>query len=157
MTGWHLDDDTLRRYVERADSLAEGASVEQHLLSCDPCRVRVNAVASAPELSVIDLAMVWDRTRDAIEVPQPSFFERVLRATSRASWAGRPATRSSRSSTEGRGTSTASRVRSHTAAKSITLSSIGLAAALTRARHGSQDSRCCSAEAPSASESVRST
>jgi hypothetical protein len=34
MTGWHLDDDALRRCVERADSLAEGASVEQHLLSC---------------------------------------------------------------------------------------------------------------------------
>jgi hypothetical protein len=71
--------------------------------------------------------------------------------------AGRPAPRSSRSNTDGRGTSTASRVRSHTAAKSITLSSITLAAAVTRARHGSQDSRCCSAEAPSASESVRST
>ena len=80
MTGWHLDDDALRRYVERTDSLAEGASAEQHLLSCEPCRVRVNAVASAPELSVIDLAMVWDRTRDAIEVPPPSVFERLLRA-----------------------------------------------------------------------------
>ena len=33
MTGWHLDDDMLRRYVERTDSLAEGASAEQHLLS----------------------------------------------------------------------------------------------------------------------------
>ena len=32
MTGWHLDDDTLRCYVERTDLLAEGASVEQHLL-----------------------------------------------------------------------------------------------------------------------------
>ena len=74
MTGWHLDDDTLRRYVERADSLAEGASAEQHLLSCEPCRARVNATAG-----VIDLAAVWDRTRDAIEVPRPSVFERVLR------------------------------------------------------------------------------
>jgi len=80
MTGWHLDDDTLRRYVGRADSLAEGASAEQHLLSCEPCRARVNAAASVIELSVIDLAMVWDRTRDAIEVPRPSVFERVLRA-----------------------------------------------------------------------------
>ena len=31
------------------------------------------------ELSVIDLATVWDRTRDAIEVPRPSVFERLLR------------------------------------------------------------------------------
>jgi hypothetical protein len=74
MTGWHLDDDALRRYVERADSLAEGASVEQHLLSCERCRARVNAA-----VDVIDLAAVWDRTRDAVEVPQPSVFERLLR------------------------------------------------------------------------------
>ncbi|MFJ9541234.1 hypothetical protein ACIRPX_28750 [Streptomyces sp. NPDC101225] len=74
MTGWHLDDDALRRYVERADSLAEGASVEQHLLSCEQCRARVNAA-----VDVIDFAAVWDRTRDAVEVPRPSVFERLLR------------------------------------------------------------------------------
>jgi hypothetical protein len=79
MTGWHLDDDTLRRYVERTDSLAEGSSAEQHLLSCEPCRARVNAAAVVIELSVIDLAAVWDRTRDTIEVPRPSVFERLLR------------------------------------------------------------------------------
>ena len=43
MTGWHVDDETLRRYVDRTDSLAEGASVEQHLLACAQCRARVNA------------------------------------------------------------------------------------------------------------------
>jgi hypothetical protein len=80
MTGWHLDDDALRRYVERTDSLAMGASAEQHLLSCEPCRARVSAAASVMELGVIDLAAVWDRTRDAIEVPRPSAFERLLRA-----------------------------------------------------------------------------
>jgi hypothetical protein len=74
MTGWHVDDDALRSYVERADSLAEGASVEQHLLSCEQCRARVNAA-----VDVIDFAAVWDRTRDAIEVPRPSVFERLLR------------------------------------------------------------------------------
>ena len=66
MTGWHLDDDTLRRYVERTNSLAEGASVERHLLSCEPCRVRVTVA-----VDVIDFAAVWDRTRDAVEVPRP--------------------------------------------------------------------------------------
>jgi hypothetical protein len=80
MTGWHLDDDALRRYVGRTDSLTEGVSAEQHLLSCEPCRARVSAAASVIELSVIDLAAVWDRTRDAIEVPRPSVFERLLRA-----------------------------------------------------------------------------
>src|SRR5512146_925904 len=79
MTGWHLDDDALRRYVERTDSLAQGASAEQHLLACGPCRARVTAAAGVTGLSVIDFAAVWDRTRDAIEVPRPSVFERLLR------------------------------------------------------------------------------
>ena len=75
MTGWHLDDAMLRRYVGRTDSLAEGASAEQHLLACGQCRARVNAA-----VDVVDLAAVWDRTRDSIEVPRPSVFERLLRA-----------------------------------------------------------------------------
>jgi hypothetical protein len=79
MTGWHLDDDTLRRYAERTDSVAEGASAEQHLLSCEPCRARVTAAASVVDLAVVDLAAVWDRTRDAVEVPRASVFERLLR------------------------------------------------------------------------------
>jgi hypothetical protein len=74
MTAWHLDDDALRRYVERTDSLAEGASAEQHLLSCEQCRARVTAT-----VDVIDFVVVWDRTRDAVEVPRPSVFERLLR------------------------------------------------------------------------------
>jgi hypothetical protein len=74
MTGWHPDDDALRRYVERIDSLAEGAPLEQHLVSCEQCRARVNAT-----IDVIDLAAVWDRTRDTVEVPRPSVFERLLR------------------------------------------------------------------------------
>ena len=79
MTGWHLDDDMLRRYAGRTDSLAEGASAEQHLLSCAPCRARVGAAASVTGVSVIDFAAVWDRTRDAVEVPRASVFERLLR------------------------------------------------------------------------------
>ena len=79
MTGWHLDDDMLRRYAGGAGSLAEGASAEQHLLACEPCRARVSAAASVTGLGVIDFAAVWDRTRDAVEVPRPSVFERLLR------------------------------------------------------------------------------
>jgi len=79
MTAWHLDDDALRRYVERTDSLAEGASAEQHLLSCEPCRARVGAAAGVTGRSVIDFAAVWESTRDAVEVPRPSVFERLLR------------------------------------------------------------------------------
>jgi hypothetical protein len=42
MTGWHLDDDTLRCYVERTDSLAEGTSVEQR------CRVGFHRPITIP-------------------------------------------------------------------------------------------------------------
>ena len=80
MTGWHVDDETLRRYVERIDSVAEGASLEQHVMTCAPCRARVNAAAFAVDLTVVDHPAVWDRTRDAVEVPRPSFFERLLGA-----------------------------------------------------------------------------
>ena len=80
MTGWHVDDETLRRYVERIESVAEGASVEQHVLACERCRARVNTAAIAADLTVVDLDAVWDRTRDAVEVPRPSFFERLLGA-----------------------------------------------------------------------------
>ena len=78
MTGWHLDDDALRRYTQRADTLAEGASAEQHLLACGPCRARVSAAATG--VSVIDFTAVWDRTRDAAEIPRPPVLERLLRA-----------------------------------------------------------------------------
>lgn len=74
MTGWHLDDAALRRYLDGTDSVAQGASVEQHLVSCGRCRAQVNASAD-----VIDLAVVWDRTLDSVEVPAASVFERLLR------------------------------------------------------------------------------
>jgi hypothetical protein len=80
MTGWHVDDETLRRYVERIESVAEGASVEQHVLTCERCRARVNTAAVAADRTVVDLDAVWDRTRDAVEVPRPSVFERLLSA-----------------------------------------------------------------------------
>lgn len=80
MTGWHVTDETLRRYVERIDSVAEGASLEQHVLTCVPCRDRVNTAALAVDLTVVDHAAVWERTRDAVEVPRPSVFERLLGA-----------------------------------------------------------------------------
>jgi hypothetical protein len=80
MTGWHVDDDALRRWIDRTDSLSDGASVEQHLLSCDGCRARVNATVTArPVPGLADLTTVWSRTRDAIELPRPSAFERLLR------------------------------------------------------------------------------
>jgi hypothetical protein len=82
MTSWHADDATLRRWIGRSDSLPEGASVEQHLLTCASCRARVGALVgegSAP--SPVDLTAVWLQTRDAIELPRPSPLERLLQRT----------------------------------------------------------------------------
>jgi hypothetical protein len=73
MTGWHVGDDLLQRYVTQTDSVVEGASVEQHLLACADCRGRVGAASG-----VIDQAAVWSRTRDRLELPRPSVFERLL-------------------------------------------------------------------------------
>jgi len=79
MTGWHADETTLRRWIDQSDSLPEGASVEQHLLSCAPCRARVSTLVSAgPAASPVDLAAVWAQTRDAIELPRPSPLEWLL-------------------------------------------------------------------------------
>ncbi len=76
MTSPHIDEDLLRRYAARTDPMPEAASVEQHLLGCADCRARVGAAAD-----VIDLAAVWARTRDRLELPAPSRFERLLQRT----------------------------------------------------------------------------
>jgi hypothetical protein len=71
MTAGHLDDAVLQRYVDGTDSVAEGASVEQHLLACALCRGGASA-------DVIDLDAVWERTLDQVEVPAASVLERLL-------------------------------------------------------------------------------
>jgi hypothetical protein len=79
MTSWHVDEMALRRWIGRIDSLAESASVEQHLLWCDQCRERVNAaVTGKPAPGVVDLGDMWSQIRDAVELPRPSVFERLL-------------------------------------------------------------------------------
>lgn len=69
---WHVDDTALTRWVEGTDGSTAGASVEQHLLACAACRAKVPAPA--------DLADVWARVRDELELPKPSLFERALLA-----------------------------------------------------------------------------
>jgi len=79
MTSWHVDEMALRRWIGRTDSLADSASVEQHLLWCDQCRERVSAaVTGKPAPGVVDLGDMWSQIRDAVEVPRPSVFERLL-------------------------------------------------------------------------------
>jgi hypothetical protein len=80
MTDWHVDEILLRRWVDGTDALAYSASVEQHLLVCDQCRDRVRvAVADDSAGQLPDLDMVWSKVRDVIELPRPSWFERILR------------------------------------------------------------------------------
>jgi hypothetical protein len=79
MTSWHVDEMAVRRWIGRSDSLADSASVEQHLLRCDQCRERVNAaVTGKPAPGVVDLGDMWSQIRDAVELPRPSVFERLL-------------------------------------------------------------------------------
>ena len=58
MTGWHVGHETLRRYVERSHTMAEGAAVQQHLLACGQCRARANTAATTADLAVVDLAVL---------------------------------------------------------------------------------------------------
>ena len=59
MSSWHVSETALRRWIDRSDSLAEGASVEQHLLSCGQCRELVAAaVTRETAFDLVDLAGV---------------------------------------------------------------------------------------------------
>jgi hypothetical protein len=79
MNDWHIDDRAISDWVERTDRLAQSASVEQHLLSCAPCRERVTLFVHDEQPPVrMELEDVWGRVRDAIELPAPSPFERLL-------------------------------------------------------------------------------
>ena len=69
-TTWHVDDGALARWVDGTDGSIGGASVEQHLLSCEECRSRV------PAAPVLDA--VWARVQDVVEVPRVSAMERLL-------------------------------------------------------------------------------
>jgi hypothetical protein len=69
-TTWHIDDAALARWVEGTDGSISGASVEQHLLTCEQCRARV------PAEPVVDA--VWARVQDVVEVPRVSLLERML-------------------------------------------------------------------------------
>jgi hypothetical protein len=73
MTAWHVDDIAIERWVEGTDGSVQGASVEQHLLTCAECRGRIPAQPVADP--------VWNRVQDALQVPRESLLERFLRRT----------------------------------------------------------------------------
>ena len=79
MNVWHVDDRAIQDWVERTDGLPQSTSVEQHLLSCDGCRQRVTLFVHERQPAILTgLDAVWGQVRDAIELPAPSPFERLL-------------------------------------------------------------------------------
>jgi hypothetical protein len=70
---WHLDEATLRAYVDGRPLSVVGASVETHLLDCAPCRARLGELMSH---DVVDAA--WVAIRAHVETPRRSVLERLL-------------------------------------------------------------------------------
>lgn len=70
---WHLDEATLRAYVDGQPLTVVGASVEAHLVECPGCRVRLGELM--PRQSV-DRA--WSAIRAHVETPRRSLPERLI-------------------------------------------------------------------------------
>ena len=74
MTGtWHADDALLAGYVAGNAGPVNGASLEQHLLTCSTCRARI-----ATHLPAAPLDLVWGRIRQQAEAPAPTPVQRAL-------------------------------------------------------------------------------
>jgi hypothetical protein len=72
-TGWHVDDVAARRYVDRALDPTDAASVDAHLLHCEPCRAAVSAAMGDGVLDV-----VWHKVDVALDRPRLGLLERLL-------------------------------------------------------------------------------
>lgn len=70
---WHADDTLLARYVLGEAGLAQGASIEQHLIRCVTCRARIGT--HVPERP---LERVWTRIQEKVEAPAGSAAQRLL-------------------------------------------------------------------------------
>ena len=71
---WHLDEATLRAYVDGRPLTVVGASVEAHLVDCPDCRMRLGEVMPH---EVVDRA--WSAIRAHVEAPRRSLPERLIR------------------------------------------------------------------------------
>ncbi|HEY7044511.1 MAG TPA: hypothetical protein VH419_12645 [Nocardioidaceae bacterium] len=71
---WHVDDVSLRRWVEGTSGAVASVSVEEHVLRCERCQAEVaDLVPTAP------LQPVWDNVLAGIEIPHAGLAERLLR------------------------------------------------------------------------------
>ena len=73
-SGWHLDEATLRAYVDGHPLTVVGASVEAHLVDCPDCRDLLGGLMSH---RVVDRA--WTGIRARVEAPHRSIAERLVR------------------------------------------------------------------------------
>ncbi len=73
-SAWHVDEATLRAYVDGQPLVVVGASVEAHLVGCPPCRNRLGELMSH---EVVDEA--WSAIRAHVETPRRSLPERLIR------------------------------------------------------------------------------
>lgn len=71
---WHLDEATLRAYVDGHPLTVVGASVEAHLVDCRDCRVRLGELMPH---EAVDRA--WTAIRAHVETPSRSLPERLFR------------------------------------------------------------------------------
>jgi hypothetical protein len=71
---WHLDEATLRAYVDGRPLSVVGASVEAHIVVCPTCRERLGELMSH---DTVDRA--WTAIRAHVESPRRSIPERLIR------------------------------------------------------------------------------
>jgi hypothetical protein len=72
-TGWHVPDEELRRYAERASSPPWLWSTEAHLVACADCRERL---ADAVDPGLVPAG--WARLDAEVDAPKPGPLEGVL-------------------------------------------------------------------------------
>jgi hypothetical protein len=72
-TGWHLDQELVRRYAGGETNGVLAASVEAHLVACGDCRRLL-----APAVDVGRLDAVWTHIADTVDTPRSGPLERLL-------------------------------------------------------------------------------
>lgn len=75
---WHVDTDTLARYLGSRVSDARAASVEAHLLACATCRRVVARHARTESRAENPHENSWQRILDAVDRPRTSIVERIM-------------------------------------------------------------------------------
>lgn len=74
---WHVPEERLTAYLAGALNALDGASVEQHLLHCNQCRVAVRPLTDPADLAGLDAA--WSTLAERIHRPELPFVLRLAR------------------------------------------------------------------------------